>query len=117
MPPPSCVIGGIERRQLAIPPRRRGHRRKKMIMEKIVAVKNVALHCYDGTNCETAYYAKSDSRPGYRWYVGYGGNYLPASKADLDNMQEYAHQAAELEEGKSYFAGNCVMKYRTGNDY
>jgi hypothetical protein len=82
--------------------------------ERIIKVKNVACHCYDGRNCETAIYAKSDSRPGYRWYVGYGGDKLPASKRDLDNMTDYRNQAAELSDAQECYADGhtVVQKYR-----
>ena len=82
-----------------------------MKTEKIIKVLNVKCHCYDGSQCETAIYAKSDSRPGYRWYVGYGGDMMPATKADLDNMRDYINQSDEMQ-GLNRFVGNVVYKYR-----
>jgi hypothetical protein len=87
-----------------------------MNTERIIKVKNIQCHCYDGTQCEMAIYAKSDSRPGYRWYVGYGADYLPAAKADLDNMRDYDHQSAELADvlSNNRYVGETVCKYRRG---
>ena len=82
-----------------------------METERIIKVNNVKCHCYDGTQCETAIHAKSDSRPGYRWYVGYGADYMPAAKADLDNMRDYHNQAEEMQ-GLDRFIGTAVIKYR-----
>lgn len=78
-----------------------------METEKITNIKGVKCHCYDGTQCEPAIYAKSDSRPGYRWYVGYGGDYMPAGKADIDNMREYG-----LPQDTDYMIGMTVDRYR-----
>jgi len=85
-----------------------------MKTEKIIKVKNIMCHCYDGTQCETAIYAQSDSRPGYRWYVGYGADYLPASKGDIDNMSEYTYQAAALADvlESGAYVGMVVRMYR-----
>jgi len=79
-----------------------------MKTEKIVKVLKIQKHCYDGTNCEPAIYAKSDKRPGYRWYVGYGGDYLPASKADLDNIEHMPGYAPEVN-----YVGMSVQMYRS----
>ena len=88
-----------------------------MRTEKIIKVRNIQCHCYDGTQCETAIYAKSDKRKGYRWYVGYGADYMPASKSDRDNMSDYTYQISELAEtietGK--YAGMTVIMYRNNN--
>jgi hypothetical protein len=83
-----------------------------METEKIIKVLNVKKHCYDGTQCETAIYAKSDSRPGYRWYVGYGADKMPASKSDLANMEDYINQADEMM-GLDRYVGEVVIKYRS----
>jgi hypothetical protein len=84
-----------------------------MKLEKIIKIKKVACHCYDGTQCEKAIYAKSDSRPGYRWYVGYGADYIPASKSDLDNMTEYEfYQENELLSAQESLTGKLVQMYR-----
>lgn len=80
--------------------------------ERIIRIKNVACHCYDGTSCETAIYAKSDSRPGYRWYVGYGGDKMPAAKADLDNLSDYRNRAAELADAQERYADGQTVVYR-----
>lgn len=80
-----------------------------MKIEKIIKVKNIQCHCYDGTNCETAIYAKSDTRKGYRWYVGYGADYLPASKTDQQNFRNYTNQAEELEIAKNTDYGYVRM--------
>lgn len=82
-----------------------------MNTEKIVAVKAVRCHQYDDCQCETAIYAKSDRRKGYRWYVGYGGDYVPAARADQDNMRDYTYQESELEEAQGLI-GSTVHMYR-----
>jgi hypothetical protein len=81
-----------------------------MKTEKIVNVLNVALHRYDGTQCEPAIYAKSDSRPGYRWYVGYGGDYRPASAADVAGFQSYVYLQAQI--AWESWLGRTVRMYR-----
>lgn len=58
-------------------------------VSKIVAVKNTALHVYGGSQCETAIYAKVDNRKGYRWYVGFGSDYFPASKKEISTFTNY----------------------------
>ena len=85
-----------------------------MKAETITKVRNIKCHCYDGTQCETAIYAKSDKRQGYRWYVGYGGDYLPASKHDLTNMRDYTNQADILADtlDDNRYVGNLVQMYR-----
>jgi hypothetical protein len=86
-----------------------------METEKIIKIKKVQCHCYDGTQCETAIYAKSNSRPGYRWYVGYGADKLPASKADLANMRDYYNQEDILLQTQEECTGEVVYKYRRIN--
>ena len=53
------------------------------IVTRVAATGN---HCYDGTQHETAIKAATNRHPRLRWYVGYGGDYIPASKADIDNI-------------------------------
>ena len=51
---------------------------------RVKSVTRIANHCYDGTQCETAIYAKTDKSNGkYKWYVGYGGDMMPATKSDI----------------------------------
>ncbi len=50
---------------------------------KVVAIGN---HCYDGMQHETAIKASTAKHPRPRWYVGYGADYVPASKSDLANI-------------------------------
>ena len=83
-----------------------------MKTEKIIKIKNVKCHCDDGTQCETALYAKTDKRPGYRWYVGYGADYMPAKKSDLDNMRDYTNQQSELLDAIDNHTGGIVIMYR-----
>ena len=78
-----------------------------MKTEKIVKVLRVKLHRYAGGQCESAYYAKSDKRPGYRWYVGYGGDLRPASRND--DIQDYEYQ--QDDNGNSII-GHTVEMYR-----
>lgn len=82
--------------------------------ETIVAIKGVKLHRY-GSQCETAIYAKSDSRNGYRWYVGFGSDYYPASKAETENFEEYSNPESELADAIENIVGSYVRKYRNGN--
>lgn len=85
-------------------------------IETIVAVKAVKMHAYDETQRETAIYAKSDKRPGYRWYVGYGGDYIPANRGDLDNLGDYTGgNEAELADAQDFWPGRSVYMYRRGN--
>jgi hypothetical protein len=87
-----------------------------MKTEKIVAILNVALHRYvhryDGGQCETAIYARSDSRRGYRWYVGYGGDYRPASAADVAGFQSYSYPLSHLPKAREFWIGRTVRMYR-----
>ena len=85
---------------------------RKMKVERIIKIKHVAVHCYDGTQCEKAIYAKSDRRKGYRWYIGYGADYMPASINDLDNMTPYTYQAEELDAAQRLI-GKVVRMYRS----
>jgi hypothetical protein len=86
-----------------------------METEKIIKISKVQCHCYDGIQCETAIYAKSDSRKGYRWYIGYGADMLPAAKSDLANMRDfYPNNTSELESAQSRI-GQVVYKYRKNN--
>lgn len=41
--------------------------------------------CYDGTQHEDAIFAHEAGKHG-KWYVGYGGDYIPATKADVENI-------------------------------
>jgi len=82
-----------------------------MSTEKIVSVKDVKCHCYDGSQCETAVLAKSNKRKGYRWYVGYGSDYRPAAKKDLENFTDYTNQAAELDEAIENMPGTVVYMH------
>ena len=83
-----------------------------MKTEKIIKIKSVQCHAYDNSQCEMAIYAMSDSRKGYRWYVGYGADYLPASKSDADNYQDYTNQKSELEYAIDSMTGMVVKMYR-----
>ena len=53
--------------------------------------------------------------PGYRWYVGYGADYMPACNADLANFRDYPNQVQELMESlnSDYYKGKVVIKYRS----
>lgn len=83
-----------------------------MRVEQIKKIKRVALHNYDGANCEKAIYAKSDRRPGYRWYVGYGGDYLPASRDDISKLTEYSTAWDNDPISANYWVGRYVRMYR-----
>ena len=83
-----------------------------MKTEKIIKIKAVQCHQYDGCQCETAIYAKSDSRNGYRWYVGYGADYVPASKKDAENYRDYSNQETELADAQEQITGTTVRMYR-----
>ncbi len=52
-------------------------------VKRVIATGN---HCYDGMQHETAIKAATDKHPKPRWYVGYGADYVPASKSDLANI-------------------------------
>jgi len=77
---------------------------------RITDVKRVARHCYDGLQMETAIYAKTEQSPYYRWYVAYGGNYLPATKADINNL--YDIRPYDNEEEEIDLMGVNVYAYR-----
>ena len=81
----------------------------KMKTEKIIKVKKTGRHEYDDTQRETAIYAKSDQRPGYRWYIGYGSDYVPANKADISNIIDIV--AADIEASAKY-TEMYVHRYR-----
>ena len=53
------------------------------IVTQVIATGN---HCYDGVQHETAIKVSTEKHPKPRWYVGYGADYVPASKADLVNI-------------------------------
>jgi hypothetical protein len=53
------------------------------IVTRVVAVGN---HRYDNGQGETAIKAATNDHPRPRWYVGYGGNYVPANKQDIANI-------------------------------
>lgn len=57
------------------------------IVTRVTAVGN---HAYDSphnaTQHEVAIRAATNKHPRSRWYVGYGADYVPASKADLANI-------------------------------
>ena len=55
-------------------------------LECVINVVAVGTHRYNGSQCEEAIKASTDNHPRARWYVGYGGDYLPACKADLSNI-------------------------------
>ncbi len=52
-----------------------------------VEITKEALHHY-GWQCETAIYAKPLNGGRGKWYVGYGGDYIPANRGDMDNMEQ-----------------------------
>lgn len=62
---------------------RRGNSSRAEIITHVLRLGN---HCYDDCQHETAIYASTDGHPKPRWYVGYGTDYLPASKADITNI-------------------------------
>ena len=72
---------------------------------KVIAVKKTALHRYTSCQCETAIYAKVDNRTGYRWYIGFGADYYPASKSEVETFENIAHV-------DSHDVGFYVRKYR-----
>jgi len=58
-----------------------------MKYEKIEKVYEVGRHEYDDTNRETAYRVKLSN--GRRcWLVGYGADWMPAKKSDIDNIMD-----------------------------
>ncbi len=86
-----------------------------MKTEKIVQIAKVRMHRYDESQRETAIYAKSDKRAGYRWYVGYGGDYIPAAKADLNNFADFTGgNEIELTDVRNFWIGRYVQMYRKG---
>jgi hypothetical protein len=55
------------------------------LQAKIVKVYEIGTHAYDDTQRETAVRVLLSN--GRRcWMVGYGGNYIPASKNDIENI-------------------------------
>ncbi len=54
--------------------------------ERVTRVVALGNHCYDGTQHETAIKAATNGHPRARWYVGYGGDYIPANKTDIANI-------------------------------
>jgi hypothetical protein len=82
-----------------------------METEVIIAVKKIQKHCYDKKQCEPAYYAKSDKRPGFRWYVGYGSEYRPAGKTDFPNIHPYGFIVEPTKD--CGFIGVTVRMHRT----
>ncbi len=54
--------------------------------EAVTRVIAIGNHCYDGLQHEAAIKAATNKHPKSRWYVGYGGDYVPASKSDLANI-------------------------------
>ncbi len=54
------------------------------IVTRVIATGN---HCYDGTQHEPVIKATTTQHPKPRWYVGYGGDYVPATKADVANIE------------------------------
>jgi len=79
-----------------------------MKTEIIIDVKKTALNRYD-SQCETAIYAKSNMRPGYRWYVGFGSDYFPANQAEIGNLEIVTD--CTIEE-KDTYEGTEVWMYR-----
>ncbi len=68
-----------------------GYRNPDNNSEEIVTrVVAIGSHSYDSphnaTQHETAIKAATDKHPKARWYVGYGADYVPASKSDLVNI-------------------------------
>ena len=87
--------------------------------EQIIAVKKVAAHLYDDIQGEMAYYAKSNKRPGFRWYVAYGGDEVPAAKKDLKNLAwitdvDTKNIVTEEDEKAAAFLDTWVQMYRDG---
>ena len=66
------------------------HKGRKDDTEIEVIVAKTALHKYDSPNNatqgETAIYASPHTGGRARWYVGYGGDYIPANKVDIANI-------------------------------
>jgi len=54
--------------------------------EIVTRVVGIGNHCYDGVQHETAIKAATRRHPRPRWYVGYGGDYIPANKTDITNI-------------------------------
>jgi len=79
-----------------------------MNTEKIIKILKIGSHRFDGTQVEIALYAKSDRRSGYRWYVGYGADYRPASKYDLDHITDIKNHDSEEYD----YTGTMVHMYR-----
>ena len=75
-------------------------------VSKIVRVKKTALHRF-GSQCETAIYAKVDNRNGYRWYVGFGADYHPASKKETESFENVLDCPEDCD-----LVGSYVRKYR-----
>ena len=83
---------------------------------KIEKVYEIAIHAYDNSQRETACRVKLSN--GRRcWLVGYGADYLPAAKSDIENL--YNHQnIARQDDGSEAFEiasrliGTQVWAYR-----
>jgi len=54
--------------------------------EEQVMILRTGLHRYSGQG-EMAIFARPISGGRGRWYVGYGGDYIPANRGDLDNIE------------------------------
>ena len=56
--------------------------------ETVTRVIATGNHSYQpGSQHETAIKATTVQHPRPRWYIGYGGDYVPAGKADLANIE------------------------------
>lgn len=54
--------------------------------ETVTRVVATGNHCYDGNQHEMAIKASTNRHRRPRWYIGYGGDYIPANKADIKNI-------------------------------
>ena len=62
-----------------------------------VVVTRAGTHHYDGQG-ETAIYAHEIGKHG-KWYAGYGGDYIPATKEDIANIDNVRPVSPDDERG------------------
>lgn len=79
----------------------------------VTAIKEVKLNRYTGGQCEPAIYAKTEGANRYRWFVGFGSDYYPASKAEISDFEEYTDPEQQLQDARENIVGSYVRTSRT----
>jgi hypothetical protein len=59
--------------------------RSNNTIELVTEIVETGKHYYDG-QAEEVIKAKTKKHPRARWYVGYGGDYIPANSTDIENI-------------------------------